>query len=62
MTDYNMHCIICGSNGKIKSYYIKGKIRYYVQCPVCGHTGSDGRREEDAMTYWEIANTPLSHG
>ena len=62
MTEYNLRCIICGSDGVVKSYYIKGKIRYYVQCPVCGHTGSDGRREEDAMTYWEIANTPLSHG
>lgn len=60
MTEYNLHCNRCGSEGVLKSYYCKAKLRYYVQCPICGQLGRDGRREKDAMIYWEIDNTPLS--
>lgn len=55
-----MHCIICGSIGEVKTYYLKGRLKYYVQCPKCGRMGRDGRREKDAMIFWEIDNTPLS--
>lgn len=58
--DINLHCIVCGGTGEVKTYYYKARLRYYVQCPVCGRIGRDGRKERDAKIYWEIDNTPLS--